>query len=251
MPAQVRERFFDKNSNIENLASSLLVRRVLAERATAEGLADDPKVAAELRLVRERVLSDALAQRATDAATPSDETLRQLARTEYNVSRDKLAEPEMVRVRHILIPKSHCEPLAEAQKILEELKGGADFEALAKAHSADPGSRDKGGDLGFFPRGRMVTEFDDVAFSLTEPGQLSDVFETKFGFHIVRFEARKPAHTPAFEEVEAKIREELLQRLRSQALKDMADPVRTTGVPDADAIEAFAQTMRTPGAVKE
>src|SRR5690606_40613438 len=72
-----------------------------------------------------------------------------------------------------------------ALEILDELRRGGDFEALARRHSDDPGTKDQGGNLGWFRRGDMVPAFDSAAFSLP-PGQLSGVVETNYGFHIIR-----------------------------------------------------------------
>jgi peptidyl-prolyl cis-trans isomerase SurA len=84
----------------------------------------------------------------------------------------------------------------KAESLLAEIKAGADFEKLAKRESADPGSKDNGGDLGWNRRGKMVPEFDRWMFSL-QPGQLSPVIETAFGYHIIRVDRVSPAEVKA------------------------------------------------------
>lgn len=107
-----------------------------------------------------------------------------------------------VRASHILFKK---EDKAVAEEVLAKLKDGASFEDMAKEYGTD-GTKDTGGDLGFFGRGKMVKEFEDVAFSL-EKGEMSDLVETEFGWHIIKVTDVKE-YTP-YEEVEAQIKNEL------------------------------------------
>ena len=95
-----------------------------------------------------------------------------------------IAEKDEVEARHILISSTTPEAAEKGEEILQQLRDGADFAELAKEHSQDSGSAVNGGDLGFFKRGMMVPEFEDVAFSL-EPGEISDLVATDYGFHII------------------------------------------------------------------
>lgn len=114
---------------------------------------------------------------------------------------------DQVHARHILIAAGKAEspdapsPVAPSEKdkaqarttaeqVLKRARAGEDFAALAKQYSSDPGSKDKGGDLGWFAAGQMVPEFDKAAFAL-QPGQISDIVETQFGFHIIKVEERR------------------------------------------------------------
>ena len=117
----------------------------------------------------------------------------------YKMHSEEFGSPEMVRVRHILIsaPKTVSDDekkkaRAKAEEILKRIRDGASFEKLAAEMSDDTGSKNKGGDIGFFQKGRMVPEFEKAAFSLKK-GELSDVIETSFGYHILKLEDRKEA----------------------------------------------------------
>ncbi len=120
---------------------------------------------------------------------------------------------EQVRVRHILIRTDNLKSQKEkeeAKKRIQEIKAklekGEDFATLAQKYSEDPGSKDKGGELGFIAKGDTVEEFEKVAFSLKE-GETSDIVETKYGYHIIKVIERKPKRKPEFEV----IKEDLLQ----------------------------------------
>ena len=121
----------------------------------------------------------------------------------------------MVKARHILIrvaPESSQEDKKKAWRkqkdILKRIQGGEEFEKLANEFSDDQGTKSKGGDLGFFPRGRMVKTFEDAVFAL-KPGEVSNVVETQFGYHIIKVDDHKEPSIEPFESVKEKINEKL------------------------------------------
>ena len=139
----------------------------------------------------------------------------------YPKNPDQFKQGESVRASHILIsvPKgadaaTKAQARDKAEQVLKEVKGGGDFAALAKQHSADPGSAAKGGDLGFFQQGQMVGPFNDAAFSLA-PGAISDLVETDFGFHIIKVAEKKEGRTIPLDEVRPQV-EQYLERLNRQ-----------------------------------
>lgn len=132
----------------------------------------------------------------------------------YDKNPDKFQQPETVRASHILVMAEQNADEAKKKSarakidgILKRVKAGEDFAKLAKENS-DDGSKDQGGDLGFFEQGRMVPAFDKVAFSL-KPGEISDVVTTEFGYHIIKVAERKPASVVAYDEVKPRIVEYL------------------------------------------
>jgi peptidyl-prolyl cis-trans isomerase C len=135
----------------------------------------------------------------------------------YKGREDEFRQPEQVRASHILIkvdPRADEAARAEAREkmvgVSQRLKQGEDFAALARELSECPSS-DRGGDLGYFERGRMVQAFEDVAFSLN-PGETSDIVETGFGYHIIRVTDKKAERVLPFEEVKDRIGQHLKQK---------------------------------------
>ncbi len=142
----------------------------------------------------------------------------------YEVNIDDFVIEEQVKARHILIkvtPDADPEKVGEARKKTEEIlaraKKGEDFASLAEQYSEGPTAK-KGGDLGYFPRGRMVKEFEDAAFSL-KPGEISPVVRTQFGFHIINLEDIRQERTQSLDEV----RKSIESTLRDQESRDLAE----------------------------
>lgn len=134
---------------------------------------------------------------------------------------------KQVRARHILIKvdasadeAQKAEKKKQVEALLARAKKGEDFAALAQAHSEDTGSARQGGDLGFNPRGRMVAPFDDAQFAL-EPGQLSEVVESTFGFHIIKVETIREGDVPV-EEAKRELAEGLYLSARANELAEQA-----------------------------
>jgi len=146
------------------------------------------------------------------------------------------SQQEQVKARHILIKAvdgdkdSENKAFAKAQDIEKQLKAGADFGALAKKFSDDPGSKDKGGDLGYFARGSMVPAFEKQAFD-AKVGEVSAPVKTEFGYHIIQVEAKKPAATQTFDDVKSEIAQTIIARDRShEAVANLEKALKT---PDA------------------
>jgi len=149
----------------------------------------------------------------------------------YEANKEKYVEPEQVRARHILVKvtpdATDAQKSAAKEKIqgiLDKVKNGGDFAELAKENSDCPSSQ-QGGDLGFFSRGQMVKPFEDATFAL-EPDGISDIVETEFGHHIIKFEEKKPGKQLTLEEVKSKIEGALSEKEMDQALGDWLKPIR-------------------------
>jgi len=154
----------------------------------------------------------------------------------YDQHRDEYRVPEQVKVSHILIktplpgadgkidPKGLEEARKKAQDILKQLKSGAKFEDIAKKNSEDPDSAKMGGDLGWIGRGRTVPEFEKAAFSLSK-GQMSDLVQSSYGFHIIRVDEKQDAHLKTLDEVKAQIEPALKQQKAAAIAEGEANSV--------------------------
>jgi len=162
----------------------------------------------------------------------------------YNENKDEFKESEKVKARHILLKvdadasdEDKAKVKEQAEKVLEEAKKpGADFAKLAEKYSEDKGSAKKGGDLGFFERGRMVKPFEEAAFSL-KPGEISDLVETTYGYHIIKVEDKKPVSISPFEKVKTQIKQKIVEQITAEDAKQIADEllydVRVDGFEEA------------------
>ncbi|MGH7717204.1 MAG: peptidylprolyl isomerase [Vulcanimicrobiaceae bacterium] len=139
----------------------------------------------------------------------------------YKQNHAMLDKPEQVRARHILVPD-----LKTAQMIEGKLKSGGDFAALAKQYSADPASKEKGGELGFFGHGQMVQPFDKAAFSL-KVGQISQPVKSPFGYHIIQVEEKKPAVKATLAGSNTQIRQTLMQQAEQQQMQPFLQELRS------------------------
>jgi peptidyl-prolyl cis-trans isomerase D len=138
----------------------------------------------------------------------------------YNSSIEQYTTPEQVRASHILLKtegKDDAAVKAKAEEILKQAKAGADFSELARKNSEDEQSAKSGGDLDYFGRGRMVPEFDQTVFAM-QPGQISDLVKTQYGYHVIKLVDKKSAATRPLTEVRQQLSDQLAyERAQAQA----------------------------------
>lgn len=239
IPDAVREQLLAQPDKLRQIVTNIYLSRAFAQEAERQGLAQTAEVQYALQKARNGVLAQALAEHIATAATPDDVAADKLAQAIYKAEPERFAVPAQTRARHILIKGTEPSSLAQAEKLLAELKAGANFEALATAHSADPGSAAKGGDLGFFPKGRMVKPFEDALDALKQSGDLSGVVQSNFGYHIIRLEERQPASTKPFEEVREQLRAEVTGKAQQEARLKEVKRLQDQSKGDETALEAF------------
>lgn len=208
-----------------NGLKALLGRIYQAKRIIAEakqlGLDQLPLIQARLALAQRQVLSNALRDHTREQTRPPD--FAALAREHYLAGRNQFRTPEQFHVMHILKKVScDCERDPQRQRIealRNRLQTGEDFATLAKAESEDPGSAAKGGDLGkSIQSDQMVAPFAEAMVKL-EIGQLSDVVQTEYGFHLIKLLDRQPARLQSFEEARNRIEQDLRQKYVDEQLQ--------------------------------
>jgi peptidyl-prolyl cis-trans isomerase C len=189
-----------------------------ARNTTVEQLKADARVDMAINKMMEAEVALAVAATDTDA------------KDFYDRNPDKFTQPESVRASHILILTKDADEAAKKaarttiDALLKRAKAGEDFAALAKEHSQD-GSASQGGDLGFFPRGRMVPEFDQAAFAL-KPGEISEVVSTQFGYHIIKLTEKKQGSTVPFDQVKPQVVEYLSNQKKQQRVDSFIDQAK-------------------------
>src|SRR5262245_53670806 len=144
---------------------------------------------------------------------------------QFDANKDRYSRPEQVHARHILLKTSgqnDAEVKTKADDIVKQLRGGADFATLAKQYSDDPGSKENGGDLGFFEKGRMVPEFEQAAFTQAQ-NQIGDPVKTQFGYHIIQVLEKQAAYQMDF----ALVKDQIFRQLATpQEIKNAQDQAK-------------------------
>ena len=198
---------------IQGQLSSEQFDKALSDRQTTTA---QLRSEARAQMMIDKMLESELAT--TPAATDAE------AKDYYDQNPDKFTQGEAVRASHILVMANEKADAAAKTKarakiddLLKRVKKGEDFAKLAQEHS-DDGSKDQGGDLGFFGRGRMVPPFEQAAFAL-KPGEVSEVVETQFGYHIIKMAERKDATVVPYEKIQPKI----VEFLNNQKKRDRVD----------------------------
>jgi len=177
--------------------------------------------------IKDRIADGLLLERyfdriCADVEAPGEEECRLF----YESNPARFEYPEMLRAAHIVrAPSAEQAPqalIAEMMNMREELIKGAPFADMADSRSQ---CDDNGGDLGWFPRGQMVPEFEEVVFKM-QPGEISDVFQTPFGFHIVKLAERRPGGLREFDDVRYEIENLLFDQKKNERIGEVVDELK-------------------------
>ena len=205
--------FYGTEQGRKMILDDVISMRLFALEGEAKKLDETPEFKAQMLNIKRTMLAQSVMRDAVKNVTVSDDEAKKF----YDENPGMFKNPERVHARHILV--SGDENLAKVQ---DELKSGKSFDVVAKEYSQDPGSAANGGDLGEFPRGMMVPEFEKAAFELAKPGDVSEPVKTQFGWHIIKLEERIPESTIPFEQVKERLTQELREQKTQKILQDMA-----------------------------
>jgi peptidyl-prolyl cis-trans isomerase C len=203
------------------LLDRLVDGALITEAGRKQHLDQDPEVQSRLRRYEDRLIQESYLNRAVKQAETDDRL-----RTRYQTLLKEKPAHEEVHASHILLATE-----AEAKSVIAELDKGADFAALAKKYSTDPGAQ-SGGDLGYFGHDEMVAEFADAAFALPAGQYTRTPVKTEFGWHVIKVEDRRLSKPPSFEEAREELNHDLANEIISAKLQELrgAAKIETFGL---------------------
>lgn len=213
--------------------ATIIEIRLMAAQAIEKGLDKDPDLQRRLAFLNQRALHGEVVEKEVADKITDDEI-----RARYD--KEIAAQPPVneVHARHILVKTKE-----EAQDIIKQLDGGADFQKLANEHTTDPSGKTSGGDLGFFGPGQMVPEFEKAAMALEVGAYTKEPIQTQFGWHVIKLEDKRAQQPPAFDTVKDQVRSllirekyiDLVKQIRAAGKVDVTDPTLKKAM---DAIDA-------------
>lgn len=220
-----------------SLVEFLIDNQLFAEAAEGAKLGQGPDFENRMTYLKRRALRELYFDKVIKASVSEAE-----AKKMYDDQVKMIKPEEEVSARHILVESED-----KAKEIKEKLKGGGDFAALAKENSKDPGSKDSGGDLGYFGHGQMVPEFEGAVFTMAK-GDVSDPIKTQFGWHLIKLEDKRTKAPPAFDIVKDRILQSMLLRKAQESAIDLRSKAKIEFV-DADLKKAIDDRAKADAAV--
>lgn len=202
--------------------SALIELRLMSGEAVAKGLDKKPEFQKRMAMLTQRALhSEVVDQEVAKTVTDAE------IRARYDAEIAATPPTNEVKARHILVKSKE-----EAETIIKQLDGGADFQKLANEKTQDPSGKTSGGDLGYFGAGQMVPEFEKAAFALEPGAYTKEPVQSQFGWHVIKVEDKRAKQPPAYDEVKDQFRNVVLRdkyfalakQLRTAAKIDIADP---------------------------
>lgn len=206
---------FSSPEGINQIANELVNQELLYLDALKNGLDEEEDFKNELEKVKIGVLKQYAINRLFKGITVTEEEINSF----YDENKHFFQRPEVARASHILVDDEE-----KANEILDEINDGLSFEDAASKYSNCP-SKANGGDLGEFSRGKMVPEFEEVAFSMEE-GSISKPVKTQFGYHIIKLNYKKESGTSSLEEVKGQINHQLILMKQQEIYLDKTEKLK-------------------------
>lgn len=230
MPPQIQVMLRSNDQMKKELINRWVEINLIVQEALAAKIDQDPLIMLKIDEMRNRVLVEALISKRLDTQTPVP---KEEIASYYEKNSSEFEQSEQVQAEHILIrmeANASAKDKEKARKsidmIQDKLKNGDSFATLAEQFSEDPGSKNKGGNLGYFGRGQMVKEFEDAAFA-TKPGETSPPVQTSFGWHLIHVLDRKALEKLPLEQVSKEIESRLKADRNEKALKKLIEELKS------------------------
>ncbi len=222
-PERERESILKRKNVFKEMAENIYLIRQLGTEAEKDKALDWEQMEWANALQQKRKAMAALLDKLVIKQIASVDW-ELLAKETYLAESDQYQIPEKVRVSHVLI-KTDSHTDEAAQTLINEIKrkadAGDDFEMLSINYSEDPSVKTNKGDLGLFPRGKMVKSFEDAAFAMSKAGQISEVIKTQFGYHLLQFHQHTAAEKLPFDQVKWPIIHKLQKSRADQIRQDI------------------------------
>lgn len=206
---------FNSPQGKQRLLDELVMQELLYSEAIDNGYDNEEEFKAGLEQMKINILKQYAMRKLLSSIKAEDKELEEY----YEEHKDAFVDPAAVRASHILVDSKE-----KAEEIAEKIKNGLDFAEAAKENSSCP-SKEVGGDLGEFTRGRMVPEFENAAFDM-EVGEVSEPVQTQFGYHIIKVTDKKEEAKKSFDEVKEQVRAQVLAVKQNKAYLEKAEELK-------------------------
>jgi peptidyl-prolyl cis-trans isomerase C len=219
LPPQYKE-YYTTNEGKAVLIDSIKKEFLVYEKAKSNKYDNNKEVLKQLEnITKQLMIAQYLKENIEDKIKISNKEMKKY----YDDNTELFMKDDQVRARHILVNSEE-----EASEIINKLSEGASFQVLARENSIDPGSKNNGGDLGWFAKGQMVAPFENAAFSLKKGEYTKMPVKTQFGFHIIKVEDTKEPEEVSFEEAKEEIEMYLKQTAQKEALDKLITEAETS-----------------------
>lgn len=217
LPEQLKHLVTTKDGKKEFI-DSIVKREIVYLEAQKEGIDKDEKVIRDLEKIKKRVVIDAYLRKKIISDTKVDEkSLKEY----YEKNKKDFTEPEKTHSKHILVKDKKL-----ADEIYEKLKKDpSKFESLAMEYSIDSSGK-QGGDIGAHEKGTLVPEYESALEKLKNPGDISPVVKTQFGYHIIKLVSREKGKTPAFEDIKDELKEMYLRENQKKVFDNLIEELK-------------------------